>query len=123
IDRPIWHPWPCPQWYPQRLGLLWGTSRGQLLDGRKVGAMDEESLFVAALEKATVERQAFLEQACGSDAALRQRLEQLLAAHQRTHGVLERGPDGAGMTAVQREPPLVAERVFAGRFKLRRKLG
>src|SRR5439155_16946097 len=33
------------------------------------------------------------------------------------------GPDGAGMIAVQREPPLVAERVFAGRFKLRQKLG
>jgi hypothetical protein len=43
--------------------------------------MNEESLFAAALSKATgAERQAFLDAACGSDIVLRQRVEQLLAA-------------------------------------------
>ena len=36
--------------------------------------MNEESLFIAALERPTPEaRRAFLEEACGADAALRQR--------------------------------------------------
>ena len=46
--------------------------------------MNEESLFAAALEKATAaERQAFLEEACAGDVALRRRVERLLAAHER----------------------------------------
>jgi hypothetical protein len=85
--------------------------------------MNEESIFATALGKATgAERQAFLEEACAGDAALRQRVEQLLAADHQTDGILERGP---GATALQAAPaqPLAADRVFAGRFKLRQKLG
>ena len=40
--------------------------------------MNDESLFNLALEKPAAERPAFLEQACGDDAVLRQRLEALL---------------------------------------------
>ena len=55
--------------------------------------MDEESLFVAALEKTTAnERQAFLDQACAGDAEQRKRVEQLLAAHLRTAGILDHPP-------------------------------
>jgi tetratricopeptide (TPR) repeat protein len=86
--------------------------------------MNEESLFAAALEKATAaERQAFLDEACGTDAALRQRLEHLLAANDRAVGILERGPDTAVLTAALPGPPLVADHLFAGRFRLRKKLG
>ena len=52
--------------------------------------MDEESLFVAALEKPTAaERAVFLDQACAGDAALRRRVEQLLAAHGKPAGILD----------------------------------
>ena len=60
--------------------------------------MNEESLFVAALEQPTEsERQAFLEGACAGNVALRQRVEQLLAAHLKTPGILDqpaRPPEG-----------------------------
>jgi hypothetical protein len=53
--------------------------------------MDEESLFAAALKKPTAAaRRAFVEEACAGDVALRQRVEQLLAAHLRTLGILDR---------------------------------
>src|SRR5207302_8129959 len=91
---------------------------------KEVGAMNEESLFAAALEKATAaERRAFLDEACAGDGALRQRLERLLAAHQQSRGILERGLDGADLGIPLPEPPLAAEAVFADRFKLRHKLG
>jgi serine/threonine protein kinase len=86
--------------------------------------MNEESLFAAALEKQDVaERQAFLEEACGQDIGMRQRLEQLLAAHEHARGILERGPGDAALKSDAHEPAIAADRVFAGRFKLREKLG
>ena len=87
--------------------------------------MSDESIFAAALSKAPgAERRAFLDGACGSDDALRRRIERLLEADDQTAGILERGPD-AGPTDAPGEdgPPLLPERVFAGRFKLRQKLG
>ena len=87
--------------------------------------MSDESIFAAALGKAPgAERRAFLDGACGGDDALRRRIERLLEADDQTAGILERGPD-AGPTDAPGEggPPLLPERVFAGRFKLRQKLG
>src|SRR5262249_56261663 len=79
--------------------------------------MNEESLFAAALEKPTLaQRQAFLDEACAGDPALRQRLERLLAADAHTRGILERGPD-AVLTTSPTGPPLAAEGVFAGPFQ------
>jgi hypothetical protein len=40
--------------------------------------MTEETIFLAALEKNTAERQAFLDEACGADVALRARVQLLL---------------------------------------------
>src|SRR5438445_8517743 len=85
--------------------------------------MTEESLFAAALEKpAGSERQTFLDESCGGDGALRQRLERLLAADEHSRGILERGPDAAGVNAPQAEPALAPGRILAGRFKLRQEL-
>ena len=87
--------------------------------------MSDESIFAAALGKAPgAERRAFLDGACGGDHDLRRRIEGLLEADGQAAGILERGPD-AGPTEAPREdePPLLPERVFAGRFKLRQKLG
>ncbi len=87
--------------------------------------MSDESIFAAALSKAPgAERCAFLEEACGSDDALRRRIERLLESDGQAGGILTCGPD-AGPTEApgQGGPPLLPERVFAGRFKLRQKLG
>jgi hypothetical protein len=44
--------------------------------------MTEETIFADALQKSDpTQRQAYLDQACGGDAALRQRVEALLQAH------------------------------------------
>jgi hypothetical protein len=84
--------------------------------------MNEESLFAAALEKSSAdERQAFLEGACAGDDDLRLRVERLLAADRHTRGILEHDSEAAAPTAL--ETRLAADRVFAGRFKLRQKLG
>jgi hypothetical protein len=67
--------------------------------------MNDESIFAAALGKApVVERRAFLDGACAGDHGLRQRIERLLEADDRTGGTLERGPDGPI------DPPLPGER-------------
>src|SRR5262245_39859566 len=59
--------------------------------GLGVAAVIEESLFAAALGGATAaERRAFLDGACAGDSALRQRVERLLAAHDKTLGILDR---------------------------------
>src|SRR5438128_2392444 len=58
--------------------------------------MNEEDLFVAALEKPPSERAAFLAEACGEDLALRQRLEALLNAHDRAGDFLSNPVVGSG---------------------------
>jgi hypothetical protein len=87
--------------------------------------MREETIFVSALEKTNpAQRAAFLDEACGGDEALRLRVELLLEADDRTAGIVERGPDAGPTDAGEPDgPPLLPERVFAGRFKLRQKLG
>ena len=54
--------------------------------------MGERSIFMAALDKhSAAERAAYVEEACGPDAALRRRVEQLLALHHEPGDFLE-GP-------------------------------
>lgn len=92
-------------------------------------AMNERSIFQQALELADpVVRQPLLDDACHGDSALRQRLEGLLHAHQLVSSFLEQPPldvtgpfvEGhASAVPPQLEPGVL----FAGRFKLREKLG
>ena len=49
----------------------------------------EEALFALAVDKSPADRAAFLERECGGDAALRQRIAALLAAHDRKDAPLE----------------------------------
>jgi serine/threonine protein kinase/tetratricopeptide (TPR) repeat protein len=68
--------------------------------------MTEETIFAAALEKAAgAELQAFLDEACAGDAALRQRVERLLAADRQSAGILERGPEADGSEALASAAP------------------
>src|SRR5438128_8250761 len=98
----------------------------------------EEALFRAAVELTPgATRQAFLDQACVGDPALRQRLEALLATHEQPDGVLPTQAETARLrsdaSARQARPAMEAE--FAdeppdeavgqtiGRYKLLEKVG
>jgi eukaryotic-like serine/threonine-protein kinase len=93
--------------------------------------MVEEALFAAALERTVAdERQAFLEEACAGDLALRERVELLLGAHQRTHGILDQptGPPGSpevadGMSPDGDPPVERAGTLVAGRYKVIEEIG
>jgi serine/threonine protein kinase/tetratricopeptide (TPR) repeat protein len=78
-----------------------------------------QSVFQAVAELPPAERAAVLERECGGDAELRRRVEALLQAH-----------DGCGeLPAAEHEPTgayvagVASDQVFAGRYKLRQKLG
>ncbi len=52
--------------------------------------MDEQSIFLQALDKPTGEaRAAWLDEACGPDSGLRERIEALLRRHEQANGFLE----------------------------------
>ncbi|HKB37538.1 MAG TPA: serine/threonine-protein kinase, partial [Gemmataceae bacterium] len=51
--------------------------------------MTEREIFLAALDKDPAERAAFLDEACGGDAALRRGVEALLRLQGQTHGFLQ----------------------------------
>jgi len=85
-----------------------------------------KSIFLAAVEKAPAERASFLEQAAGSDAALRARVEALLEAHDHPDSLLEfpAAKYGAAVDLYPTEPPL-AERpgTLIGPYKLLEQIG
>src|SRR5690606_9735888 len=65
-----------------------------------------DDLFEAALDVAEAERGAWLERACGGDAALRREVEELLAAHALSRGILDaRAPAGPPPPGVRRIGP------------------
>ena len=83
--------------------------------------MNDRDIFHAALEITDpAERTAYLERACAGDAALIERFEGLLGLQPQLGSFLE-APALGGMRAS--EPVLAADRVFAGRFTLRQRLG
>ena len=78
-----------------------GTCESVLHGGFGAGRTIEESLFAASLERTlAADRQAFLKEACAGDVALRERVERLLAAHQKTRGILDQqtGTPGSWQT-------------------------
>jgi eukaryotic-like serine/threonine-protein kinase len=93
--------------------------------------MNEESLFVAALEIGDpFARRAFLERACTGDVALRRRVEQLLSAHEKTLGILDQSeiPAGsssadAGSGADEAKREIRTGAVLADRYKLLESIG
>ena len=92
--------------------------------------MNEESLFAAALERATeAERQAFLEGACAGDVALLRRVELLLAAHEKIHrhprpvGQAARWTEVTASRAARCPRGEHAGTVVAGRYKLLEQIG
>ena len=63
--------------------------------------MTEETLFALALEKPSgADRRAFLDAVCGNDLQLRDRVLRLLAADERSRGIIDQGPDPAALRDV-----------------------
>ncbi len=73
-----------------------------------------DDLFEAALEVPEAERGAWLERACAGDAALRREVEELLAAHALSRGILD------ARAAVGPPPPTVRR---IGPYRVHRELG
>jgi serine/threonine protein kinase len=85
----------------------------------------EESVFDAALALAAEQRTAYLDQACGQDAALRQRVLNLLAAYGQSIGFLEAASAASGPAGTMKVtvPPSEKAGDIIGRYKIREKLG
>src|SRR5262245_42955679 len=84
--------------------------------------MNEDSIFLEALEKDTAEaRAAFLDQACAGNAALRDSVERLLRAHERASEVLPNHPPGLPVTVAAN----ISERIGTqiGPYKLLEQIG
>ena len=86
----------------------------------------EEGLFAAALALPVAERRHYLEEACGGDAELLQRVEALLRVHEEVGDFLEapavaNRPDPARAGALP--PPEAAVETRIGRYKLLQKIG
>jgi serine/threonine protein kinase/formylglycine-generating enzyme required for sulfatase activity len=76
-----------------------GTHPITLHESRNV-AMNEQTIFATALaKKDPQERQAFLAEVCGTDAALRAQVERLLTAGEGADSFLEHPPVGMGSTS------------------------
>ena len=87
------------------------------------GPTDEQSIFSEALQKETpAARSAFLDRACGHDAALRRSLDSLLKAHGRAGDFLE-VPAGAAAATLDSAPPAERPGVTIGRYKLLQEIG
>src|SRR5262249_58081681 len=84
--------------------------------------MQEESIFIAALEKEdAAERAAFLHQACAGDEALRQQIERLLRRHEQPDSLLDAPAAEAGVTVDQ--PSADRPGAVIGPYKLGQPIG
>jgi serine/threonine protein kinase len=84
----------------------------------------EEAIFDAVLALAPEKRSAYLDQACGQDAQLRQRIELLLRSHDHAGEFLEPAtPAGPNRTAVIPTSPSEKPGDVIAHYKIREKLG
>src|SRR6266567_4171209 len=86
----------------------------------------EQAIFTLAVAKPATERAAFLDRECAGDLALRQRLEALMAAHERPDPVLDAQTEEAKPTVkvdLPGDPVDAAVGVTIGRYKLLERVG
>ena len=85
-------------------------------------SLNEESIFLAALERATPkERAAYVESACAGDSELRERVDELLESHEQSEGPLDAPPPGLGATL---DPPITEKPgTLIGPYKLLEQIG
>jgi serine/threonine protein kinase/Leucine-rich repeat (LRR) protein len=84
-----------------------------------------QSIFMAAIERPTEEWEAYLAEACGTDAALRERVETLLRAHQSGRGLLDSPVAWNPATAPPpgQRPITESTGTVIGRYKLLQQIG
>ena len=83
----------------------------------------EQALFVLALEKPALERQAFLDRECAGDADLRARLDALFAAHDRSAPLLDVEPARPQATMKVDPPQENSVGLTIDRYKLLQRIG
>ena len=83
--------------------------------------MNEQTIFTAALDHAPDQRAAFLDQACGDDAELHQRVEKLLRLHEQAGDFMDQPAAAIGLTTDQ--PPLERPGTQIGPYKLLQQIG
>jgi eukaryotic-like serine/threonine-protein kinase len=83
--------------------------------------MNEQSIFIAALERETHDRQAFLNEACAGNLLLRERVEKLLASNQHAIDFLDQ-PAGR-LAPTTNQTPLARPGTQIGPYKLREQIG
>lgn len=67
--------------------------------------MDEQTLFFTALEQSDpLARAAWLDEACGGDQRLKERIQGLILRHEEARGLLEQPPTGRGATPNEHVP-------------------
>jgi len=85
--------------------------------------MTDETLFAEALDRpSAADRRAYLDAACAGDPSQRQRLDALLAGHDRATGILD-GSTGPLSGLTLGGPAERAGEVLAGRYKLLEEIG
>jgi serine/threonine protein kinase/WD40 repeat protein len=89
------------------------------------GPSREAALFQAAAQLSGADRAAFLDRACGGDAALRKRLEALLSGHGQSEGALAEPapPAEATMKLESADAPDESVGQKIGRYKILEKIG
>jgi eukaryotic-like serine/threonine-protein kinase len=89
----------------------------------------EKEIFLAALEKPTSDRDAFVREACSTDVGLLERVQALLNANEETGGIFPQSAAASNGATDESHPPrppayaLQKGQVIAGRYKLLQKLG
>src|SRR5271156_6428228 len=83
----------------------------------------ELAIFSAARRLPAAERAAYLDEACAGDAALRQRVEELIQAGEESGAFLENMALGAGGTVRLELPPSEKPGDHIGRYKLLQQIG
>src|SRR5262245_11277017 len=84
--------------------------------------MNEQEIFAAALEQEANCRVRFLDEACGSDAELQRRIENLLLCHDQAGAFFER-PAGEIVATAQRPPNTELPGMRIGPYKLLQQIG
>src|SRR5688500_1538166 len=99
--------------------MIFATGTVELLLETFKAVMDEETLFHLVIQQPPGERGAYLDQACGGDDALRERVQVLLHAHEYPASFLESPATGLASNSVLDPPsPLTASGTVIGRYKL-----
>jgi RIO-like serine/threonine protein kinase len=96
------------------------------MDRAEISTMTEDALFAAVLERPPADRPRFLEQACGTDAALIERLWLRVAAHEKAANRPDQRTRPSGSGEETAGYGFAAEQVgtvIAGRYKLLEQIG